>query len=94
MLALRPLQRCVVVHATHNLTIDSNVAFNTSGHCYIIEEGGEQNNTFINNLGIWQRSVVNKIAADESDDSPSTFWITNMANNYISNVAAGSDNSG
>lgn len=96
VLRCAPLKRCVVLHATHNVTVDSNVAFNTSGHCYIIEEGGELNNTFVNNLGIWQRSVSVKIPGtpEESDDRPATFWITNMLNNYINNVAAGSEESG
>lgn len=44
-------QRCIVIHASHNLTIDSNVAYNTAGHCFLLEEGGESNNTFINNIG-------------------------------------------
>lgn len=45
-------QRCIVVHATHNLTISENIAFNTSGHCFMVEEGGEQDNKFIKNLGM------------------------------------------
>ena len=39
-------------HASHNITFDSNVAYNTSGHCFMLEEGGEQNNTWINNIGV------------------------------------------
>jgi len=34
------LQRCVVVHATDNLIVERNVAFDTRGHCYMVEEGG------------------------------------------------------
>lgn len=55
-------QRCIVVHATHNVTVDSNVAYNTSGHCFVIEEGGEQDNTFVNNLGFLTRQADRLIA--------------------------------
>ncbi|CAI7748593.1 unnamed protein product [Closterium sp. NIES-53] len=87
-------QRCVVVHATFNLTVEENVAFNTRGHCFMVEEGGEQGNSFIRNVGIWTRPVKVKISSDETDDEPSTFWITNPNNNYIGNVAAGSEDTG
>ncbi|CAI5529275.1 unnamed protein product, partial [Closterium sp. Naga37s-1] len=95
-------QRCVVVHTTFNLTVEENVAYHTRGHCFMVEEGGETDNTFLRNLGIWTRAVEVLIplsAADptkteETDDAPSTFWITNPNNNFIGNVAAGSENSG
>lgn len=41
-----------MVHACHNMTIESNVAYDTRGHCFILEEGGEMDNTFVENLGI------------------------------------------
>ncbi|CAI5520036.1 unnamed protein product [Closterium sp. Naga37s-1] len=87
-------QRCVVVHATFNLTVEENVAFNTRGDCFMVEEGGEQGNSFIRNVGIWTRAVEVKISSEETDDEPSTFWITNANNNYIGNVAAGSEDTG
>ena len=39
-------------------------------------------------------SVTKVIAMDETDDRPSTFWITNLRNKFIGNVAAGCDSSG
>ena len=53
-LTLPPPQRCVVVHMTNGLLVEDNVAFHTRGHCFILEEGGETNNTFLHNLGMWQ----------------------------------------
>ena len=44
-----------MAHTTHNLSIVENVAYHTRGHCFIVEEGGETNNTFYRNLGIWTR---------------------------------------
>lgn len=110
-------------HASHNLTFDSNVAFNTSGHCYLLEEGGEENNTWINNIGALTNTgdsllemlffqsnlcefnheidpflmifiVTVKISPDETDNRTTTFWITNLRNSFIGNVAAGSSESG
>lgn len=54
----------------------------------MIEEGGETGNTFIGNLGMRTRKVTKRIADDESDDRPATFWITNPNNNYINNAGS------
>ncbi|CAI7772076.1 unnamed protein product [Closterium sp. NIES-53] len=45
-------QRCVVIHATSDVTIEENVAYETKGHCFITEEGSEYSNVFKRNLGI------------------------------------------
>ncbi|CAI7846911.1 unnamed protein product [Closterium sp. NIES-53] len=39
-------------------------------------------------------SAADPTKTEETDDAPSTFWITNPNNNFIGNVAAGSENSG
>lgn len=83
-------QRCIVVHATHNASIESNVAYNTAGHCFMVEEGGEQGNKFIGNLGFLTRRVDRLITNGylpgstlETDNVPSTFWISNLYNTYV-----------
>jgi hypothetical protein len=88
-------QRCVVVHGTHNLTVSENVAHETKGHCYILEDGGELDNKFIRNLGASTRAATRLVRPFESDGSnPSTFWCSNPVNTWIENVAAGSESSG
>jgi hypothetical protein len=92
-------QRCIVVHGTNNLRVESNIAFNTKGHCFMLEDGIETGNTFIRNLGamtsIAQRIIPNMgTNGKETDNSPATFWITNPTNSWIENVAAGSERSG
>jgi hypothetical protein len=88
-------QRCVVVHGTHNLTVSQNVAFDTVGHCYVLEDGGELDNKFVSNLGATTRRTTRLIRPFETDNSiPSTFWISNPANTWGGNVAAGSEGSG
>ena len=92
-------QRCIVVHGTNNLEIRENVAFDTKGHCFMLEDGMEIGNSFIRNIGI-QTSAPTKVIPDygfngkETDSEPSTFWITNPANDWIGNVVAGSESSG
>ena len=92
-------QRCVVVHGTNKLRIEENVAFDTKGHCYMTEDGMENNNEFIRNLGARTGIVTTIIPnsgpnGDETDAEPSTFWITSPTNSWIGNVAAGSEHSG
>ena len=107
--------RCVTVHGTDNLQIENNVTFNTVGHCFFMEDGIEQGNRFVRNLGIQTKCHptlpceptnlgipgergVNGQQSEHvlipSDNTVSTFWITNPANHYIDNVAAGSDANG
>jgi hypothetical protein len=84
-----------VVHATTDLLIEENVAFNVSGHCYMCEDGIETNNTFAHNLGLVDY-VVTKLIPPEgsdppnSDTTPAVFWMANPYNTLINNVAAGS----
>ena len=89
-------QRCVVVHGTHNLTIIENVAYNTHGHCFMTEDGGEVDNLFRQNLGASTHPVMSSrvLGPLDSDDFPSTYWCSNPQNEWIGNVAAGSRNNG
>ena len=44
-------QRCIVIHGSHNVTVSENVAYDTQGHCFMLEDGGEYDNRFEYNLG-------------------------------------------
>ncbi|XP_015198406.2 inactive cell surface hyaluronidase CEMIP2-like isoform X3 [Lepisosteus oculatus] len=44
--------RCVTVHATHGLLVKDVVAYDTLGHCFFLEDGVEERNTFYHNLGL------------------------------------------
>jgi len=85
-------QRCVVIHGSHNILVEDNVSFDSYGHCYMLEDGGEQDNTFQNNLGVRTRKQIHSI--DSTDHEPATLWITNPMNNFIGNVCAGSQHNG
>ena len=89
-------QRCYVLHGTHNVTLDSNIAYNTFGHCYMVEDGFEQNNTFSYNLGAMTKAmpIHSLLSIAESDHFASTFWISNPNNHFIGNVCAGGEDTG
>ena len=90
-LVLQSNQRCYVMHGTHDVTLDSNVAFDTRGHCFMLEDHSEQRNQFLNNLAAVTRKVDVKIREQETDEFPSSFWISNPENSFVGNVAAGSE---
>jgi G8 domain len=94
-------QRCISVHGTDKLKVQENVAYDTKGHCYLTEDGTEIGNEFVMNIGIQTGpvtvlipNIASAMNGEESDEEPSTFWITNPSNTWIGNVAAGSQNSG
>jgi parallel beta-helix repeat protein len=89
--------RGLVLHATSNVRVTSNVAFNTTGDCFVLESGIEQGNSFENNLAAFTTTEMPRVTDrgdDKSDDHPAAFWISNPANDFIGNVATGTDGSG
>ncbi|KAE8618170.1 hypothetical protein XENTR_v10009295 [Xenopus tropicalis] len=44
--------RCVVIHGTHGLLVKDTIGYDTLGHCFFLEDGVEQRNTFYHNLGL------------------------------------------
>jgi hypothetical protein len=74
----------------------------TERHCFVLEDGVERFNSFVNNLGVYvtnPRNVITTVTSGgqrvrESDSSASTFWITNPTNSFVGNVAAGAEDSG
>ena len=89
-------QRCIVIHGSHNALIDSNIAYNTKGHCFMTEDGNEFGNVFENNLGALTLPVEteNLLSSVDSDDNPSTYWMPTPRNTLTGNVAAGSKGAG
>ena len=89
--------RCITVHGTHNVTLSNNVAYNTFGHCYFLEDGGEKFTTFHHNLGLVTNAmgnVTNRNGTIPSDRLPSIFWITSPLTTLTENSAAGSEGVG
>jgi len=78
-----------VIHESYGVTVSNNVAFNTTGHMYFLEDGGEYANVFNHNLGIRARSIPASSGKQliPTDITPAIFWITNPYNNYSNNAA-------
>jgi len=92
-------QRCIFIHNTNTVTIDDNVAYNTAGHCYATETGAEHHNFFTNNLGahtkkLWRSNGQSDSVVGHHKHQAATFWLRNMENTFIGNVAAGSESMG
>jgi hypothetical protein len=95
----RSNHRCVVLEATSNVLVEGNVAFDTKGHCFVVETGMEIGNVFKSNLGAKSQMVQEimpqaGVSGRETDETPATFWIGSPSNYWIDNVAAGSEGFG
>lgn len=87
--------RAVTVHGTHNVTVADNVAYDTIGHTYFLEDGTETGNRFLRNLGLVTHAADPATAVTPTDATHvATFWITNPDNVFVDNAAAGSDHGG
>ncbi|CAG01606.1 unnamed protein product, partial [Tetraodon nigroviridis] len=47
--------RCLTIHATNGLLVKNTLGYDTLGHCFFLEDGIEQRNTFFHNLGLLTR---------------------------------------
>uniref|UniRef100_A0A671VZJ0 hyaluronoglucosaminidase n=1 Tax=Sparus aurata TaxID=8175 RepID=A0A671VZJ0_SPAAU len=47
--------RCLTIHATNGLLVKHTLGYDTLGHCFFLEDGIEQRNTFYHNLGLLTR---------------------------------------
>lgn len=87
--------RGVVMHGVHHMTAESNVCFDTKGHCFMLEDGVEQHNIIKHNLGVATEGQHFGCSAahdmtftcpHRSDDCPNAFWIPNPNNLFEDNV--------
>jgi hypothetical protein len=97
-------QRAVVVHQTNKVLVENNVGYNVFNHMFIpAEDGNEQGNRFVRNLGVLVKSPPEEDFAFRVDSSlfgnstqgefrSSVFWAKNFGNTYQGNHAAGAQN--
>lgn len=78
--------RAVTMHGTNETIVAHNVAFDTLGHQFFVEDGSEAGNTYDGNLAMLARQSHALLA---TDTTPANFWMTNPNNTVINNVAAG-----
>ncbi len=100
----RSYYRCVSVHGTHRAMVTQSVAYDSIGHCFYLEDGIEEYNTFEYNLAAHIHFIGSPArgsgqtcpAVDQSDDlllpadvSAAGYYITNANNNFVGNAASG-----
>ncbi len=86
--------RCLAIHGTSGVRISRNVAFDTVGHCFFLEDGVETGNVLDSNLAMLVRAPDAAHAVLDTDLRPAAYWIANPANALVGNVAAGTDGVG
>jgi cell migration-inducing and hyaluronan-binding protein len=88
--------RALTIHGTDRLLIQGNVAYDTIGHMYFLEDGVERYNVFDRNLGLLVRRPQNPLIQSDVENNfgPSVFWISNPNNTFRGNAAAGSAGTG
>lgn len=63
--------------------LKDNIAYNSAGHCYFLEDGGEHGNQFIHNWGARIMPMVKPLLL--SDNEASTFWVLHPNNTFLNN---------
>jgi hypothetical protein len=95
---------CISVHNTNGVTVSANIAFDVTGFCYYLEDGAKEGNTMPYNLAahihvvgspaIGSSKLINPVNQSPlltlpADVTASGFYITNLNNAIIGNVAVG-----
>ena len=83
--------RAIAIHGVHHLRVQDNVAFETRGHTYFMEDGLETKNIITGNLGANTRE---NFVGLTSDATPATYWLVNGDNYIERNIGAGSTHYG
>eukprot|EP01125_Pyxidicula_operculata_P001595 TRINITY_DN11443_c0_g1_i1.p1 TRINITY_DN11443_c0_g1~~TRINITY_DN11443_c0_g1_i1.p1 ORF type:complete len:1291 (-),score=304.46 TRINITY_DN11443_c0_g1_i1:59-3931(-) len=82
-------QRCFVIHASDGLLVKDNIGYDTRGHCFFLEDGGEVFNVLDHNLALISKPIAKEDPRQPipTDITPANFWITNPNNTFINNAA-------
>lgn len=79
--------RGTAIHGVHYLRMEHNFLYNIMGHTVFIEDGVEEYNQVIGNLGI---KTIPSMSLLNTDQTPAVFWIVTGANYIIQNHAVAS----
>ena len=66
--------RGVNIHGGSGATVRDTTIYKNLGHAFFVEDGSETKNAFLGNLGCLTMRAMSLL---ESDQTPSTYWITN-----------------
>jgi len=80
--------RACTTHGVHYFRVEKNVAYDTMGHSFFIEDGIETKCVYDGNLSILTRASNSFL---NTDQTPGAWWFTNPDNVMRNNAVAGSD---
>ena len=80
--------RACTTHGVHYFKVVNNVAYDTMGHSFFIEDGIETKCVYDGNLSILTRASNSFL---NTDQTPGAWWFTNPDNIMVNNAVAGSD---
>jgi hypothetical protein len=80
--------RACTTHGVHYFRVEKNVAFDTMGHSFFIEDAVETKCVYDGNLSVLTRASNTFL---NTDQTPGAWWITIADNILINNAVAGSD---
>ncbi|XP_048575327.1 fibrocystin-L-like isoform X2 [Nematostella vectensis] len=83
--------RAVTLHGVNEAVVEHNVVYDIKGNAVFMEDGAEELNVVIYNLGIF---VTPSTSGLNVDITPATFWVTNANNTVSHNAAAGGSHFG
>ncbi|CAM4611557.1 unnamed protein product [Lepidochelys olivacea] len=73
--------RCVAIHGTHGLLVKDTIGYDTLGHCFFLEDGLEQRNTFYHNLGLLTKPGT--ILPSDRNEAMCLAMRSNVYGNYV-----------
>jgi hypothetical protein len=94
--------RGMVIHGTDGVTLENNVIYDITSHGYVVaEDGDEEDNIILNNLGVLIHQIINPADyafpdptavgfSSQSESRPGVFWMKNPNQVLQGNRAAGS----
>lgn len=80
--------RACTTHGVHYFKVLNNVAYDTMGHSFFIEDGVETKCVYDGNLSVLTRASNSFL---NTDQTPGAWWFTNPDNIMRNNAVAGSD---
>uniref|UniRef100_K7FSZ3 hyaluronoglucosaminidase n=1 Tax=Pelodiscus sinensis TaxID=13735 RepID=K7FSZ3_PELSI len=73
--------RCIAIHGTHGLLVKDTIGYDTLGHCFFLEDGLEQRNTFYHNLGLLTKPGT--ILPSDRNEAMCLAMRSNVYGNYV-----------
>jgi hypothetical protein len=85
------MDRFVVLHASHGVTVSRNVGFMSIGHGFYLEDGTEIENLLCHNLAVSVRGSFDEFFANQPPTSPSYRFVPPILDSTEQELSGGAD---